>query len=158
MKIAFIADTNSHVKKFIDSLSERGHALSLITFSECNWENVEIFNLGESNRWSIISSALKIKSILKQLKPDVVHAHYVFPFGIYAYLSNFRPLILSIWGSDLYPDAWRLGKTIPRMLYKTGLVRVLFRAVHKALSRRVELVTINGSSGVDRLTEFGMPE
>ncbi|GEM_PF-2172356 len=40
----------------------------------------------------------EIKKILGEIKPDILHAHDLAKYGEYAYLSGFRPYILTNWG------------------------------------------------------------
>ncbi len=46
-----------------------------------------------------------IRKQLIKIEPDLVHAHYVSRNGIYAYLSKFKPLFLTLWGSDIRSDS-----------------------------------------------------
>jgi glycosyltransferase involved in cell wall biosynthesis len=56
-------------------------------------------NYGSINQLVRISS--RTKQIIKEIKPDVVHAHYIQDSGLFAALSGFHPLIITPWGSDI---------------------------------------------------------
>jgi glycosyltransferase involved in cell wall biosynthesis len=43
-----------------------------------------------------------VRKLLWQIKPDVVNAHYASGYATTARLANVRPLVLSVWGSDVY--------------------------------------------------------
>ena len=43
----------------------------------------------------------KLKEILAEIKPDIIHAHQVHPYGFWAALSQFRPFIITPMGSDI---------------------------------------------------------
>ena len=47
-----------------------------------------------------------IKKQLFKISPDILHAHYISRNGIYAYLSDFEPYVLTIWGSDIRTDSF----------------------------------------------------
>jgi L-malate glycosyltransferase len=49
----------------------------------------------------------ELQSLLKQLRPDVVHAGPVHTCGYVAALSGFHPLVVMSWGSDILVDADR---------------------------------------------------
>ncbi len=43
-----------------------------------------------------------VRKLLRQIKPDLVNAHYASGYGTTARLVNYRPYLLSVWGSDVY--------------------------------------------------------
>jgi len=43
-----------------------------------------------------------LAELLRQIAPDVFHAHFVVEHGFFAALAGFRPLVVSAWGSDLF--------------------------------------------------------
>jgi glycosyltransferase involved in cell wall biosynthesis len=44
----------------------------------------------------------QLKKMLSIFKPDILNAHYATGYGTLARRSKFRPLLLSVWGSDVY--------------------------------------------------------
>ena len=56
---------------------------------------------------------LEIARMIRNIRPDIIHAHYLSHFGIlgalYSSLFRFRPLVLTAWGSDVLKDikGWR---------------------------------------------------
>jgi glycosyltransferase involved in cell wall biosynthesis len=105
MKICYIGNIGTHVKKFATSMRDEGHDVSLITFYSAEWNGIKIYNLGGRtsylSKWLIPITAFRINKLVKKIKPDILHAHYVFPYGLYGSLSGFHPLIISGWGSDI---------------------------------------------------------
>lgn len=43
-----------------------------------------------------------VRRLLNEIKPDLVNAHYASGYGTTARLVNYRPYLLSVWGSDVY--------------------------------------------------------
>ena len=43
-----------------------------------------------------------LKSEIVKFNPDLIHAHYASSYGFIAFLTRFKPFILSAWGSDIY--------------------------------------------------------
>jgi len=43
-----------------------------------------------------------VKTILKTVQPDLLHAHYAAGYGTLGRLSDFHPYIVSVWGSDVF--------------------------------------------------------
>ena len=43
-----------------------------------------------------------LRRLLERLRPDLLHAHYASGYGTTAMLSGWQPLMLSVWGADVY--------------------------------------------------------
>jgi L-malate glycosyltransferase len=43
-----------------------------------------------------------VRRILRSVRPDIVHAHHLPSWGALAALARCRPLVVSVWGSDVY--------------------------------------------------------
>jgi len=117
MRILILSDANSsHTRKWVNSLIDEGIEILLFSLTKCDeklYKNVEIINFGllknEINTEKNDSSKLKyfnaipiIKKAIKNFKPDIVHAHFISSYGFLASLVNFHPLIISVWGNDIY--------------------------------------------------------
>ena len=122
MKILILSDANSiHTQRWVKSLKVHNFDIKLFTLLKPSKQSTKIFD--ELNVETITSnvklnknklrtpnlSKLKyiqaqeiIKKIIKSFCPDLVHAHYASSYGVLAYLSKFRPYIVSAWGSDIY--------------------------------------------------------
>jgi glycosyltransferase involved in cell wall biosynthesis len=44
----------------------------------------------------------KLRKLIDQFRPDILHAHYASSYGLLGALSGFHPFILSVWGSDIF--------------------------------------------------------
>ena len=107
MKICYIADQSSiHTRRWIEYFSKLGHETFLIPHSE---ENVQIESVNildelpklSYKSFNFFSTIRKAKSIIKKLRPDILHAHFVEQFGWLAALMDWHPFILTAWGSDI---------------------------------------------------------
>lgn len=108
MKICFFADGQSpHTVKWCEHFERLGHDVHLISFRKCNIPGVSVHfvNVGTLNvkggNWKVLFTVLKVRILLKKIKPDVLHAHYATSYGIVAALTNYHPLVISGWGSDI---------------------------------------------------------
>ncbi len=120
MKVLILAAPSStHTVKWIRSLSLKGIEIFLFGLTDYNVNdyaglknfyvfssklNKEIFGLPETalSKLSYLKSLPKIKKIIKEFKPDILHAHYASSYGILAALTNFHPMIISVYGSDVF--------------------------------------------------------
>lgn len=63
---------------------------------------VNVFICPNRGALGYFSMALSVRKLIKKIKPDIVNAHYASGYGTTAHLVNFRPWLLSVWGSDVY--------------------------------------------------------
>jgi L-malate glycosyltransferase len=68
------------------------------------WEGGEDTGLSLMKQLRLLPGLLRV---LKQVKPDIIHAGPIQSCGFLAALSRYRPLMLMSWGSDLLVDADR---------------------------------------------------
>lgn len=61
-----------------------------------------------STPWGIASTARWVRRLVRELEPDLVHAHWLPGFGFAAAAAGARPLALSAWGSDVYQASGRM--------------------------------------------------
>jgi len=107
MKICLLAPANSvHTLKIAYSLKESGNEVFIISFHKPLPKDVDalyfspiISPLGKLNYLLHIP---KIKKIVEQLHPDILHAHYISSYGFVGSLLNYHPFIVSVWGSDIF--------------------------------------------------------
>lgn len=112
MKICYLAPANNpHTIKWCKYFKLKGHDIHLISFVPGEIEGIHIHNIvfekgiENKNYFSKLKYLLqinKIKKIIKDIEPDIIHAHYATSYGIIGALSNSHPYVLSVWGSDVY--------------------------------------------------------
>jgi glycosyltransferase involved in cell wall biosynthesis len=73
---------------------------------------------------------------LRELKPDIVHAHYAGGYGLAAALAGFHPLVLTAWGSDVLilpqssrPLRWLVKFALRRADLVTSMARHMTVAI-----------------------------
>lgn len=115
MRILFLSDAAApHTRRWVNWFAQNGHSVELITFNRQILENYEIIpQLIEQKK--VNSSFLgriikfpgiyfKIRKIIKEFKPDLIHAHSCGGYAWMAMLSGFKPYIVTPWGTDLLVD------------------------------------------------------
>lgn len=76
--------------------------------------NVEFYNLIGKGFFGYLSNVLKLRKHIKNIKPDILHAHYSFS-GFATTLAFTRiPIVVSLMGSDIHASG-RLLKVILKM-------------------------------------------
>ena len=117
MKLFMLSDPESiHTKRWISSLSERGIEIFLFGIGKKDDEfygkckNTSVYTLDYKTKFRS-SSVEKIiyllalnnlKKKIRDFQPDILHAHYASSYGLLGVLTRFHPLIISVWGSDVY--------------------------------------------------------
>lgn len=126
MKICYLSDANSiHTRKWCDFFKKKGYDIYVISLNKGEIDGVKVFNLnydldevkGNSSlkKLKYINSFNIVKEIIKEIKPDILHAHYATSYGLLGALCKFHPYILSVWGSDVF-DFPNEGKIKKQML------------------------------------------
>jgi len=125
MKVLLLADPNSaHTIKWIRYLSNKGIEIYLFGLQDINIGeyksinnlhystlnfNTDIFNKkdGSIDKIKYLKALPAIKKAIKEFSPDILHAHYATSYGLLGALSGFHPLIISVYGSDVYNFPYR---------------------------------------------------
>ena len=122
MKILILSDANSiHTIRWVKSLSRKNLDIELFSLFKPNENSLQEYidsnvNVTTANLRSQIKhirspkiekikylkSFFLLKKVVKKFNPDIVHAHYASSYGILGLFCRIRPLILSVWGSDIY--------------------------------------------------------
>ena len=109
MKVLLLAPSKSiHTHKWALYYKNKGISVKVVTFadhySEENAREIDTISLPKllPGKLSYISSVFSLKKILKQFKPDILHAHYVSSYGLIGALANYAPYYISVWGRDIF--------------------------------------------------------
>lgn len=123
MKICFFGDGESiHIVRWCKHFAQLGDDVHLITFKNVKIEGVTThfvdagsISVGGGN-WRVVFQYKKVKALLKQIQPDLFHAHYATSYGITGALCGFHPYVITPFGTDILISAQR--SKIYRMLLK----------------------------------------
>ena len=112
LRLAFIADPNSiHTRRWISYFAGRGHEVHLLDGFGANVApdldhriRIDRYMPNPGPRvplLSLLRGRARLRRLIGEIEPDVLHAFYVRRYGWQAALSGFHPLVVSPWGSDL---------------------------------------------------------
>ncbi len=117
MRILILSDINSaHTRKWVRGLCGAGIEISLFSLSapQSDWYSaLPHFTLGfapvkkeNASRWQTKLGYTRrvgaLRKTIREFSPDIVHAHYATSYGLLSVLAGFRPLVISVWGADVY--------------------------------------------------------
>jgi len=127
-KILYIADSTSiHSQRWINYFLTQGYRIYIITIGKKRQildgvTHVANFHQFYYNSPTFITNLLKTRRIIRKIKPDILHAHFIHQYGWLGALSQFHPFILTIWGTDILklPHASRgkFGKLLTQYTLK----------------------------------------
>ncbi|MDP3395047.1 MAG: glycosyltransferase family 4 protein [Methanoregula sp.] len=107
MILLLIADGRSiHTQRWAEYFAQRGHKVHLITYDPMERSIPGVTEHVLTSRWknlyiSFIPRHLVIKGLVKKIKPDLIHAHFIAKYGFHLPDLNFRPSVVSAWGDDV---------------------------------------------------------
>jgi glycosyltransferase involved in cell wall biosynthesis len=105
--LLFIADGRSiHTQRWAKYYAQRGHEVHLITYDPVCRDIPGVTEHVLTSRWknlylSFIPRHIAIKRLVKQIQPDLIHAHFIAKYGFHLPDLKFRPSIVSAWGDDI---------------------------------------------------------
>lgn len=118
-KIIILSDAqNYHTQKWVKGLAGENYEIILVSLGSEGvslyhaYDNVKVVLLGVNYgvirkrntlyKITYLSYVQKIKSIIEDFKPDLLHSHYASSYGLLGALTGFKPYIISVWGTDVY--------------------------------------------------------
>lgn len=148
VRICYLADASSiHAHRWVRYFVERGHEIHVISFENARIEGTTVHVLKlpvlvKNATFPLkMASVYRIKSLIKRIKPDILHAHYVTNYGLFGALCNFNPFVITAWGSDvlIVPEArlisWIKAYIAKYTLGKADLITCDAEHMKEALKR-----------------------
>lgn len=118
MRVVLLAGGASiHTIRWADALSDAGLRVHLLTrhpLLEPVRDAVEVEHISAPGMIGYALMAPRVRRLVRRIAPDLVNAHYASGYGTTARLAKLHPLLLSVWGRDVYevPDASRLHRRV----------------------------------------------
>jgi len=120
---------SEHIRRWASGLQSRGYDLLVVSLGGEPLDSVATHIIPASSRLAPFTAASEAARIARRFQPDLVHVHYASTFGFWGMRSRVRPLLVSVWGSDIvsFPSNW---------LSRRYLKKVLSRAEHLTVTSR----------------------
>ncbi|MDD5170689.1 MAG: glycosyltransferase [Syntrophales bacterium] len=129
MKICYLARASSvHTQRWARHFSGRGWDVTVISFEEGEIDGVHVIPIKYkrvSRRINILLGIRKIQRLLREVNPDILHAHYVTSYGLAGALSGIHPFVATGWGSDILIEpekSWVYRQMVHYSLRRADLV------------------------------------
>lgn len=106
LRLVFVAHPNSiHVRRWTAWFARAGHQVTILDPTgvppDAGLDGVAVRGVRANRLPGWLGRRAAMRRALHELRPDVVHAHYLGRFGWSAALTGVRPLVVTPWGSDL---------------------------------------------------------
>jgi glycosyltransferase involved in cell wall biosynthesis len=117
LRILGVGDAKSrHFARWATRLAERGHEVHVasgrVNPREGELDGVHVHQFQELDpllRVPLVRRfrmAPALAALARRVRPDVVHSHYLLPYGYWTARAGLGPLVVSPWGKDAIVDAW----------------------------------------------------
>jgi glycosyltransferase involved in cell wall biosynthesis len=163
MRALILSDVNSiHTRKWVIALASNGITIGLFSLTKPNrnyfngFENVQVFLFEQQASSGYPEQAYKkhffkiiklLNRVIKDFKPNIVHAHYASSYGLLGAMLVRKPFVLSVWGSDVYEFPKR--SLFHQILFRFNLMRaqaitstshIMAKEVRRYTSKRVDVI------------------
>ncbi|MGE5553672.1 MAG: glycosyltransferase family 4 protein [Betaproteobacteria bacterium] len=139
-RILLIANAESiHTQRWLDGLRNLGHELHLLSHSYANCPDDVVLHVLPITLRALPRTLPQVRTLVRKLKPQIVHGHQVISEGLYAALSGHPRVIVSALGSDVL--------LIPKR-------SVLLRLMVKSVLWRAQVLTADSQDLVRTITDL----
>lgn len=126
MKVLFLSAAKSvHTVRWVNALVERNIDI-LLVYNRGHEENADIIDrrvktycLKYSGVLGYYMNANELRKIYREFDPDLVNVHYASGYGTLARISGIGPVLLSVWGSDVYD--FPNGNVVKKLILKRNV-------------------------------------
>lgn len=109
-KILILGDANSyHILKWVSGIISEGYAVKIFSLTPYTGKvlkdkGIEIYSSLFAGRSKLLYpfAIHELRKLIREYRPDIMHAHYASSYGLLGALSRFHPFIISVWGSDVF--------------------------------------------------------
>jgi len=161
VKIMFLSAANNiHTVRWVNALSKKGHNVHLV-FQQNHKpsdnkisDKVTLHCLKYSGNKGYFLNAFQLNRLYKEINPDIVNAHYASGYGTLARIAKLKPLVLSVWGSDVYDFPYqsklKMGIVKRNLLYADQIAST-------SICMAKQVKKLLGSNDIDiAITPFGV--
>ncbi len=147
MKICFLAGANSiHSYRWITYFAGKRNKISWVSLSPLtegsNIPEIDFYEIRSFSRkiCSILKAVFKVRRLIREMRPEILHAHYAGAYGLIGALSGFHPFIITPWGSDILMAG---GSAIKKWMVKYIL-------------KKADLITCDAEHMRNAIAKFGV--
>ena len=115
-----------HIIRWATGLARLDYDVRVISLGGGNIDGIETIVIPAKSSRSVgyFLNAGRVRKIIAEMKPDLLHTHFATGFGLWGMQSKFHPHIISVWGADVidFPDSWLKKKLLNRILHSADAI------------------------------------
>ncbi|MBN2567249.1 glycosyltransferase [Candidatus Woesearchaeota archaeon] len=118
MRICYLANAaETHTLRWVEHFSKEHEVILITNRIVRSWYRelvssgsleLHVVKAPKNPALRFITTLFAVRRLIRRLRPDIVHAHYVSEYGVFAAFSGFRPFMVSPWGGDIQFECDRL--------------------------------------------------
>ncbi len=105
MRVVYLADAPYiHTRRWVEHFARAGWEAHVVSFRPSQVEGAQVHYIDELERLGrlrYLLHARRVRRLVRDLKPDLLHALHLTSYGFLAALCNVRPTLTSVWGTDV---------------------------------------------------------
>jgi glycosyltransferase involved in cell wall biosynthesis len=129
VKVVYLADAPYiHTRRWVEHFAAHGVEAHVISFRPARIDGVAVHyvdGLEAIGKARYLVHARRVRDLIRDLKPDLLHALHLTSYGFLAGLSGWQPSVVSVWGTDVLeaPSLTPLHRMITRQaLARAGII------------------------------------
>ena len=152
MRVCYLASAAElHMQRWVRYIADRKHEVHWISYGPFPGNSIGAERSYVLKKFrpkiriisalvNLIFSVIQVRRLVKRVKPDILHAHYVTDCGFLGALSGFRPLVIRAMGSDVLVNP-----------QQHSYINILTKYV----LRKADLITCHGENLIETIVELG---
>jgi glycosyltransferase involved in cell wall biosynthesis len=105
VRVVYLADAPYiHTRRWVDHFASAGWDAHVISFRPAEIPGATVHYVAGFERLGKLRYLLhapRVRTMVRELQPDLLHALHLTSYGFLAALSGFQPSIVSVWGTDV---------------------------------------------------------
>ncbi|MDH4185586.1 MAG: glycosyltransferase [Nitrospira sp.] len=135
LRLCFIGPANNVTfRRWVEWFTARGHETTVLTVEPTqdthHFRQIDLSCNFVGRKVGRIVSALRVAHVVRGLRPDVVHAHYLKGLAWGVSMVRFCPLVVTPWGNDVLEEQGAFKEWYSCFLTKKLLVSANIVALH----------------------------
>jgi glycosyltransferase involved in cell wall biosynthesis len=138
------------IKAIISFFRERGHEIHFIPVpaTEVRWEGVIYHHFQPAKKFSkiqVLKNIFSVRRIVKEVRPDIVHAHNAMGPGWYGAFCAHKPFVIHAYGSDVLPYIFKAKNLVSRLMTQYAC-------------QRSDKIIVTGKHMIQGISHLKLPE
>jgi len=105
MRLVYLADAPYvHTRRWVEHFARAGWETHVVSFRPAELPGATVHYVGGLERLGrarYLAHARRVRRLVRDLKPDLLHALHLTSYGFLAALCDVRPTVVSVWGTDI---------------------------------------------------------